>query len=137
MKSFLLFSILLLNCTISYCDFANYFEIKLNKETIFNSTTFQNETLALERDSIEETDIIEIAYYECGQSLKNDYELHIASPTLKTDILFVSDEPKFIFNMGWLTQFTNQKVTISLHHTKYSNNQANKILLDIINLLIA
>ena len=137
MKTTIAFLIVFLHGTISFCDFANYFEIKLKHQIIFNSGTFQNEILELERDSIEETDIIEIAYYECGMSIKNDYELHIASPTLKNDILFVSDEPKFIFNMGWLTQFVNKHCAISLHHTKYTNNQANKILLNIIELLIA
>jgi hypothetical protein len=91
----------------------------------------------MEYDSITDSDLFEIKYYECGVSAKNYYELHVKVENTTVDLTFINDAPEFILNMGWFTQFKNRKATIYLHHTKYTGSASQELIHKIVDLFIA
>ncbi|MBI3135029.1 MAG: hypothetical protein HYZ14_10195 [Bacteroidetes bacterium] len=119
------------------CDFANYFEIKLNQKSVYHSGQSADQKLMLERDSLKEEDLIEINYFQCGGSPIGDFELHIQVANTSTDLTFINNEPKFTLNMGWLTQFANKAVTIYFHEIKTYKGQENRSVVKVADLFIS
>jgi len=119
------------------CDFVSYFEIKLKDVVIYNSNTSPEKLLKLERIKMSELDLIQINYYECGASVKNDYELQIHSPNKENEVLFVDEVPQFIFQMSWLLQrqFIGKTITISLLHKKYDQTSSKENLIKIADII--
>lgn len=133
-----IFSFLLFTFTITgYCNDANYFEIKFNKSSIYNSTLSTDQTVKLGRDTIAETDLLEINYVESGLTAKNEYELHIQVLNTKIDLTFINDLPTFTLNMGWFTQFTNKHVIISLKHIKFIGGAPKEYFMKIVDFFIS
>jgi hypothetical protein len=137
MKSLFSFLILSAASISAYCDFANYFEIKFNQQSIYHSTNSADHTLKMELDSLTDRDLFEIKYHECGMTAKNDYELHIKVENTTVDLTFINDAPEFILNMGWFTQFKNKKATIYLYQTKYTGSSKQELIHKIVDLLIS
>ncbi len=133
-----LLTFLLIGLSLSaYCDFANYFEIKFNQQSIYNSGNSADQTLNMEFDSLTDRDLFEIKYYECGVTAKNDYELHIKVENTAVDLTFINDAPEFILNMGWFTQFRNKKASIYLYQTKYTGSSKQELIHKIVDLFIS
>lgn len=118
-------------------NFVSFFEIKLNQVSIYNSATSEMQVLEMEYDSLNETDLFEISYNECGMAAKNDYELHIKVENTAVDLTFINDAPTFTLNMGWFTQFKNRKASIYLYHTRYTGSAAKEEIHKIVDLFIA
>lgn len=134
--------ILLIGCLLGFslvgrCDFASYFEIKYNNSKIYNSTSSNIDVIGMEADTVKEEDLIEVKYFECGLSEKNDYELHLKVQNTSVDLTFINDEPKFVLNMGWLTQFLNKPVSVYFHHTKYVGAKSETFVHKVIDILLA
>ena len=119
-------SLLFVTCFSLYgrCDFVSYFEVKLEGNVIFNSTSSTDKVLRLERAALSELDLMEVAYYECGVSEKNEYELQLHSPNKENEVIFASDEAKFTFHMSWMLQrqFIGKQISVSLLHKKYTGS---------------
>lgn len=137
MKTFLTAVLFLTFALSGRCDFENYFEIKFNKVSIYNSNSAPDQLIQMEYDSIQDTDLMEIRYFECGISAKNDYELHIKVENMTVDLTFINDEPVFFLNMGWFSQFKNKIASVYLHHTKYTNGSGKESIYKIFDLLIS
>ena len=117
--------------------FLSYFEIKLNHVNVYNSVSSTDDLLELEADSLEETDLFEVNYFEWGATAKNDYEMHIKVENTTIDLTFINDLPSFAINMGWLTQFKNRKATIYLYQTKYTGSSSKELVHKIVDVFIS
>ena len=82
---------------------------------------------------------MQITYYECGVSIKNDYELQIHSPNKENEVLFTNDKPQFTFHMSWLLQrqFIGKLISISLLHKKYDQTSSKENLIRIVDVIIS
>ena len=121
------------------CDFVSYFEVKLKDSIVFNSNTSIEKSIKLERLKLSELDLMQITYYECGVSIKNDYELQIHSPNKENEVLFTNDKPQFTFHMSWLLQrqFIGKLISISLLHKKYDQTSSKENLIRIVDVIIS
>jgi len=122
---------------VAKCDFENYFEIKLNDNVIYHSLQADTQLVQLPFESLADTDLIHFNYFECGKATHNDYELHLTVANSKIDLEFISEEPSFVLNMAWLTQFRNKMVSIHLHQTRYLNSGSEKKILKIADFFIS
>lgn len=122
---------------VAKSDFENYFEIKLNDSVIFHSLQADTQLVQLPFESLADTDLIYFNYFECGKATHNDYELHLTVANSKIDLEFISEEPSFVLNMAWLTQFRHKLVSIHLHQTRYLNNGSEKKVLKIADFIIS
>lgn len=117
-------------------ELTDYFEVRLNHQSIYNSGFASEKKLSLERDSLSEEDLIEFRMIHQTNVVLGDFELHIKVGT-STDLTFISDEARFVLNMGWLTQFANREVSVYLYDLKNGSAASSVAVHKIVDLLIS